>query len=108
MLNAFRQGTLVCLGIVMISGCSKSAPDAKVVAAQNLSQAVATSNAKVHLARYYKSQYSALKCEADDDIDADNLKGDGDADCQFINGANQKKVKLECATVLGQGCRQDH
>ena len=108
MLNAFRQGTLVCLGIVMISGCSKSAPDAKVVAAQNLSQAVATSNAKVHLARYYKSQYAALKCEADDDIDATHLNGDGDADCQFLNTASQKKVKLECATVLGKGCRQDN
>ncbi|MEN9503487.1 MAG: hypothetical protein RI964_2772 [Pseudomonadota bacterium] len=99
---------MIGLSVAVLSGCDGHHLSAQALAAQAMSQRVATANAQAYLARSYKNQYSGLACKADDDIDNENLAGDGDADCQFVVTATKKKQKLECSTFPGQGCKKEH
>ena len=97
-----------CLNVLGLSACDGDHLSAQALAAQAASQQIATMNAKTHLARQYKNQYTGLSCDADDDISDENLAGDGDADCKFTATATKKKMKMECSTLPNQSCKKEH
>jgi len=89
-----------------VSGCSRDNASAQVMLASASSQQAALANAKTYIGKFHPSGVKNLSCEADDDIEEGNLYGDGDADCQFVDAKTQKKVKVECITTVGKGCKK--
>jgi hypothetical protein len=89
-----------------IGGCGGDHDSAEVMLAKTASQQAAMANARSYLGKSYPNKASSLSCEADDDIEEGNLYGDGDADCKFVDAKTKKKVKLECATTVGKGCKK--
>ncbi|OQX01296.1 MAG: hypothetical protein BWK73_46545 [Thiothrix lacustris] len=92
--------------VLTMVGCSGDHDSAQVMLARTASQQAAIANAKSYIGNFHQNKASNLRCEADDDIEEGNLYGDGDADCQFVDVKTQKKVKLECVTTLGKGCKK--
>lgn len=89
-----------------VGGCSSDHASADVMLARVSSQQAALANAKTHVSKFHPSGVKNLNCEADDDVEEGNLHGDGDADCQFMDTKTQKKVKVECTTTVGKGCKK--
>lgn len=106
-----RNGILHTLFLATLMGLTVSACDgthdsAQVMLAKTASQQAAMANAKSYIGKFHQNKSSNLRCEADDDIEEGNLYGDGDADCKFVDAKTQKKVKLECMTLVGKGCKR--
>jgi hypothetical protein len=89
-----------------VGGCSGDHDSAQVMLAKTASQQAAIANAKSYISQFHQNKASNLSCEADDDIEEGNPYGDGDADCKFVDAKTQKKVKLECMTLIGKGCKK--
>ncbi len=79
-----------------VSGCSRDNASAQVMLASASSQQAALANAKTYIGKFHPS---GVKNQG-------NLYGDGDADCQFVDAKTQKKVKVECITTVGKGCKK--
>ena len=96
------------IGALTLAGCDSTPIDPNVLAARKLSQQIALANANAYVSRAYPNNYRNLACDADDDIETENLRGDGDADCQFLVVNSKKKMRLECATLPNGGCKKEH
>lgn len=104
--SIFHLLFLATLMELTVVGCSGDYDSAQVMLAKTASQQAAIANAKSYIGKFHQNKASNLSCEADDDIEENNLYGDGDADCKFVDAKTQKKVKLECQTTVGKVCKK--
>lgn len=77
-------------------------PDARVVDAAQRSRSTAMASMKYTLPSRDTSKFD---CDADDDINPDNLSGDGDADCVVYRFGRQDQY--ECPSNVVGSCKPD-